>query len=175
MAALVTNFPISKIGIDLSDKVLENMSTANIKKLVKEKVTKASLISLTNKIKVKGKEVIFDKLELSGYLTSDNPISNINAKRKAFEIRSSMSPLADNFHQKHKNNKCQLGYQEIENLSHIFNFVFDPYQKRDETVNFPKIFQKNINNIMNFTKIIEERIQSRKDILTFRQNLKQLT
>ena len=132
---------LKQLNITESLEELKSMTHSKFKGRIKSQILIKSLEYLLEKRKSKGKEIIYQKLEMAEYLQPINSQLNIENKRKMFAIRNRMVNIKSNFKQKNEKQMCICG--QIENMEHIWNCEKLSSDKNEER-NYQKIFNGNI-------------------------------
>ena len=163
---------LKQLNITESLEELKSMTHSKFKGRIKSQILIKSLEYLLEKRKRKGKEIIYQKLEMAEYLQPINSQLNIENKRKMFAIRNRMVNIKSNFKQKNEIQMCICG--QIENMEHIWNcekLSSDKNEKR----NYQKIFNGNIKEQIQifeeFTKKLERYKEQSEKNTTPRQSL----
>ena len=82
-----------------------------------------SLKYLTEKKGSKGKEILYDKIEMSEYLLPLNNKLSIEGKKRLFSARNKMVNILSNFSSSKLGRKnCICGEQE--SMQHIYNYKY---------------------------------------------------
>ena len=98
---------------------------------------------LLEKQTVKGKEIVYQKIEIAEYLSPSNSELTIEERRKLFGIRNDM--ILMNLSKPKMNKICSCGI--IENLEHIYSCKSLNSKKIE--VPFQDIYSKNTKNQIN--------------------------
>ena len=102
------------------------MCHGSFKKLVKETTEQNALEFLKHHIKSKGKEIVYNKIELKHYLASTSSLT-LQEKKEVFKIRTRMTEVKSNFKNKYENlncDKCEQKNQYIEETQeHMYNCI----------------------------------------------------
>ena len=107
---------LKELGIIESLEEIKQMSKFTFNKMLKKRISENALNYLIKKQNIKGKDILYKKIELADYLQPYNKLS-IEEKRKIFEMRNKMTKIPNNFLNGAQKNKCFCG--EDEDMSHI--------------------------------------------------------
>ena len=114
------------------------MTKENFAKIVKNKIPEKALKYLLSKRVSKGKEILYNRLEMAEYLMPNKDILNIEEKQELFSIRNRMVNIGYNYGKKEKCVKCE----ENEDMTHIYDCKY--LNKNTKEISFEKIFEGNI-------------------------------
>ena len=108
---------LKDLRINESFEEIKKMSKEQFNKILKKRIYENALCYLKNKQHIKGKEILYESIELADYLQPYNNLS-IEEKQKIFEMRNRMSKIPNNFLNGAKKVKCFCG--EKEEMSHVY-------------------------------------------------------
>ena len=103
---------IKELNIESSLEEIKVMKRRQFQKMVKEKIREGALKYLLQKRGSKGKEIVYNSLEMADYLLPFNTMK-ITEKQNIFSIRNRMIDIKDNFG---KSDNCICGSEE--NMNH---------------------------------------------------------
>ena len=122
---------LDNIGLQISESELRQMSKQRIKKIVKDKVLRASFTYLVNlqKTHSKMKNINYEKFEMSNYLNS--PLFSRNSRTLLLGLRTrTVRGIKCDFPGIYKDRACPVGCGEDDNLPNILTCkVLKQYQK----------------------------------------------
>ena len=132
--------------------------------ILKESVKVISLEYLTGKQKFKGKEIEYEKVEMSEYLLPTYQKLSIEERRKLFSIRNKMINIPANFSKSNSEVKCVCG--QTENMTHLYNCEILNTEKPE--VLYEQVYSGNIREqveiLKRFELILEERDRILKNV-----------
>ena len=142
------------------------MSKNMFKQIVKQKCEENELEYLKHCIKLKGKEMNYEKLEMRNYLASESFLT-LQEKKEAFMIRTRMTEVKTNYKNKHNDYNCvacekKNNYNE-ETQEHIY-YCHQIKHNSEEFENvFKNTFEKKV--IKQITKQYTKNMKERKKLL----------
>ena len=151
---------LKELDISESLKEIKNMTKNQFSRMLKQKVDNRALNYLKEKQRVKGKEIVYKKIEMAEYLSPLNSEFTIEEKRKLFGIRNDM--ILMNFSKQNK--ICSCGKNET--LEHIYSCK--SLNNEENEIPFQNIYSKNIKNQREAFRRMEIALKSREKI---RQNV----
>ena len=95
---------LKEMEIELTFQEIKNMSKESLTKLIKSRIPEIAFRYLLEKRGSKGKEIIYQKLEMAEYLMPHEKRVIIEDRRKLFLFRNRMIDIGDNFG---KTEKCR--------------------------------------------------------------------
>ena len=98
---------LEDLEISESLEEIKDMTKNKFSQMLKQKVNNRALKYLTEKQRVKGKEIVYKKIEMAEYLSPLNSELTIEEKRKLFGIRNDM--ILMNFSKSKLNKICSCG------------------------------------------------------------------
>ena len=155
---------IKELGIDKSLEEIKLMTKNKFMTILKESVKVISLEYLTGKQKFKGKEIEYEKVEMSEYLLPTYQKLSIEERRKLFSIRNKMINIPANFSKSNSEVKCVCG--QTENMTHLYNCEILNTEKPE--VLYEQVYSGNIREqveiLKRFELILEERDRILKNV-----------
>ena len=100
--------------IEESLEQIQKMTKYKFTQLLRQRTRNRALSYLTEKQRIKGKEIEYKRIEMSYYLTPCNKELSIDEKRKLFAVRNKMINLKENFSKSKLKDNCICG--QIESL-----------------------------------------------------------
>ena len=150
---------LKELRITESLEEIKQMSKMKFNKMLKERIYENALSYLTKKQQIKGKEIVYKKIELADYLQPYNKLS-IEEKRKIFEMRNKMTKIPNNFLNQAQKVKCVCG--EFEEMSHLYEckilnenkilkIEYEEIYKNNpiKQIEILRIFERNLEKIRN--------------------------
>jgi hypothetical protein len=110
---------LQELDLTLSLEEIKTMTKYKFSKMLKMKISENALNYLKKRKGKKGKEIVYECLEMSEYLKPTNNQLEIIGKQEMFEVRNRMTDIPDNFPKPNLENKCICG--DKENMIHIYN------------------------------------------------------
>ena len=105
---------LKEMKIELALNDIKMMPKENFLKMIKSRISDLSLNYLLKKRKSKGKEILYEKLEMAEYLMINNKYLSIEEKNNLFSIRNRMVKIENDFG---RNEKC-IKSDSTEDMSH---------------------------------------------------------
>ena len=121
------------------------MTSKMYRELIKVKCLELAYQYLMKKRGQKGKEIIYQKIEMAQYLSPNNSLE-IKEQRKIFEMRNRMTNIHANYSTKSEQ-LCICG--EIENMKHIYECKL--FNKEEIEVNYNDIYESNLKDMKTST------------------------
>ena len=90
--------------------------------MVKERISENALKYIISKQGKKGKEILYDSLEMADYLKPTNEKLSICEKQEMFSVRNRMTKIAENFSKANEANTCICGENKICIISIIVKY-----------------------------------------------------
>ena len=129
---------LQEMKIDLKFEEIRMMSKEIFSNIIKSRIPEIALKYLLNKRGSKGKEMVYNRLEMAEYLLPNNDILNIGEKGELFSVKKRMFNIGYNFGRKEKCEKCE----EIEEMAHIYDCKY--LDKNTKELTFDKIWKGNL-------------------------------
>ena len=139
---------------------IKSMTHSVFKGRIKTQILKKSLEYLLGKRKSKGKEIIYQRLEMAKYLQPINRKLNIENKQKMFAVRNRMVDIKSNFNKKNEKQICICGYTET--MEHIWNCK-ELNTDRIQMEEYQKIFNGNITEQIGIFEAFMEKLERYKN------------
>ena len=149
---------LKDLKITESLEEIKSMNKNKFTNILKERIRENALKYLIEKQGKKGKEIVYENIQMSEYLNPSNNYLTISDKRRMFATRKKMVEISTNFPTKYTNNRCECG--EIEEMVHIYNcemFVKLP-------IPYEKIYNGNIQEQIEVFKKFEEKMSEREKL-----------
>lgn len=151
---------IKELELSVTFEDIRSMEKKSFKKMIDKSIKVKALEYLQNKRGKKGKEIRYEQLQMAEYLMPNRSKHSVKEKRKIFEIRNKMLPIAKNFHIEGQSTKCKCGKEE--DTEHIY--YCENWSKVKEKPNFCEIFEENVNIIGEILKHFEKSYENRNKI-----------
>ena len=103
----------------------------------------------------KGKEIIYQKIEMAQYLSPNNSLE-IKEQKKIFEMRNRMTNINANYSSKSEQ-LCICG--KIENMKHIYECKL--FNKEEIEVNYNDIYESNLKDMKKIVNRFETNMEKR--------------
>ena len=149
---------LEELKIVLSFEEIKMMTKAKFNQILNKAISIKAFEYLTQKKGSKGIEILYTELKMAQYLMPDQENLSIEDKRRIFEIRNRMLPIAANFPSNEIVEKCWCG--EDEDMKHIYMCEY----LTSETVKTPyeMIFSENVSKQKKVYKQFELNYDRRK-------------
>ena len=108
---------LKELRINESFEEIKKISKEQFNKILKKRIHENALCYLKKKQHIKGKEILYESIELADYLQPYNNLSIIE-KLKIFEMRNRMTKIPNNFLNGAKKVECFCG--EEEEMAHVY-------------------------------------------------------
>ena len=148
---------LEEMKINLKFEEIRMMSKENFANIVKSKIPEMAFKYLLNKRGSKGKEILYNRLEMAEYLTPNNDMLKIEEKQELFSVRNRMVNIGYNFGKKEKCIKCE----ENEDMTHIYDCKC--LSKKTKEISFDKIFKGNLFQQIKAFRIFQENMRRRNE------------
>ena len=148
---------LEEMKINLKFEEIRMMSKENFANIVKSKIPEMAFKYLLNKRGSKGKEILYNRLEMAEYLTPNNDMLRIEEKQELFSVRNRMVNIGYNFGKKEKCIKCE----ENEDMTHIYDCKY--LNKKTKEISFDKIFKGNLFQQIKAFRIFQENMRRRNE------------
>ena len=148
---------LNEMKIELSFQEIKAMSKESFTKMIKSKIPEIALKYLLEKRGSKGKEIIYNKLEMAEYLMPFEKRLKIEDKRKLFSLRNRMIDIGSNFGKTEKCSKCEIK----EDMEHIFYCEY--WSKLENNIPYEKIYNGNLNEQIDILRIFEKKLEKRNE------------
>ena len=125
----------------------------------RKKANDRAIKYLTEKQRVKGKEIQYLKIEMAEYLSSCNNELSIQEKQNLFAIRNRMTNFEKKFYE--KPNNCVCG--KIESIEHFYSC--ESLNKEENEISFQNIYSNNIRNQIEILRRIQNALKNRENII----------
>ena len=126
---------------------------------MKDAIQPKALEYLVNKIRSKVKEIEYSELKMAEYLMPNLENISIDDRRKIFQIRNRMLPIAANFPADKSDKRCWCG--EVEDSQHIY--ICKYWTDKSEHTPFEMIFSENMPKLVQVYKQFEIKYKERQD------------
>ena len=148
---------LKQLGITASLEDIKKMSKRRFNRILIEKTRQNASNYLEKKKGIKGKEIIYTKIEMADYLLPNSKLS-INEKQRLFAIRNQMVDIPNHFSSENKKYLCICG--EEENLPHIY--VCERLNETEiEKLPYEKIYTGNVEEQRKILEKMENNLQVR--------------
>ena len=145
------------LDINLSFEEITKISKYQLKKQIKESISKKAFEYLIKKQGSKGKEMKYTELEMAEYLQPNEQEITIQEQRNIFAIRNKMIMISDNY--KNTTEICQCG--QIETMEHIYNCKQWNDNNKIEKTKFEEIYKDNISKQVEVSKKLFKNLEKR--------------
>ena len=154
---------LEELNISLSLEEIRLISKFKFSKMVKERISENALKYIISKQGKKGKEILYDSLEMADYLKPTNEKLSICEKQEMFSVRNRMTEISDNFSKNNEENTCICG--EKENMHHIYNCETLNEEKKSN-VPYENIFNGEIKKQIEVFKQFKQNMKNREEIIS---------
>ena len=145
------------LDINLSFEEITKISKYQLKKQIKESISKKAFEYLIKKQGSKGKEMKYTELQMAEYLQPNEQEITIQEQRNIFAIRNKMIIISDNY--KNTTEICQCG--QIETMEHIYNCKQWNDNNKIEKTKFEEIYKDNILKQVEVSKKLFKNLEKR--------------
>ena len=148
---------LKELNIKETFEEIKLMSKRQFTNILKSRIRENALNYLVGKQKSKGKEIMYNEIQMAEYLLPDNNLTVIQ-KQKMFAVRNRMLEMLENFPGKDLNEYCICGQKET--IIHIYNceILSDGEQYNYE---YETIFNGKIDDQIEVFKIVEKNLDKR--------------
>ena len=148
---------LKELKISETFNEIKLMTKNKFSKMLKRRVKENALEYLTEKQRVKGKEIVYSDIEMAEYLLPTNIELSIEEKRKMFAVRNKMVDIPANFPKSKNENKCFCGQEET--MDHIY--ICEILNKENPVIKFEEIYSRNIVNQNEVFRRFEKNLEVR--------------
>ena len=160
-----------KIGLDLSDEEISQISKQQFRKIVKSKILKAAFLFLKTlqKTHSKMKNIEYDSFDIAPYLSS--PIFNNKNRTLLLALRTrTVQGIRNDFRGLYPSNRCPLECGEIDTIENILSCsVLKKHHRSNETttttIKYEDIFSKDITRQQKVTELYSQLLNTRSKIM----------
>ena len=153
---------LDELDIKESLESIRLMNKNKFSSILRDKTRRRSLIYLTDKQGTKGKEIQYDKIEMSEYLLPFNNKLTIEGKRRLFSARNKMVDISSNFSSSKLVTNCICGEQE--SMQHIYN-TCKMLSIDKNSLPYEKIYFGQVNEQIEILQKLEENLKRRDTII----------
>lgn len=131
--------------------------------IVNNSVNKYSLSYLLSLRKVKGCQIIYNKLEMTDYLRGNGNNLTTLEKQQMFSYRIDMNDIPANFSSRNEINKC-ISCESIENNQHIYECkklsLSDSCD--EQNIEYEQIYNGPVDGKISVSRILKKKLEQRK-------------
>ena len=166
---------LRKLNLNYSFDEIKQFSRFTFKNILKDHIEKAALKNLTLRIKSKGKEITYDRIEMQNYLKSDSELS-LEEKKLNFKLRTRTTDLRMNMKNKNTNLECvaceKKGEINFETQEHTFECINYVKSQVNSDLDLKEIFlnHRSTDKIKHIVKHFQKTLKEREDILKKRED-----
>ena len=156
------------LNINISDDEMRHIKKQKLKKVLSDRINEKSLNYLLGIRGSKGKEIKYNRLEMSHYLMPNDSKMSVENKQYIFSMRNRMIQMSSNFSSEKEKVTCQMGCNEYENQQHIYDCYLYNEKNHNNKISYKLIYKDNIINQLKILKTFKENLEKRK--LTMENN-----
>ena len=149
-----------QIEESLSD--IKLMTKNKFSKLLRERSKSKALQYLTEKQRVKGKDVKYENLEMSEYLLPSTPALTIEERQRLFAMKNKMVDIPNNFPKSDIRTRCFCGM--IEDMNHVYECELFNTNNQKNILPYNKIYSGNISEQIRVFRKMEKNLEKRENM-----------
>ena len=148
---------LERLKILLSFEEIERIEKKCYRTMLNESISNLALEYLKSKQNIKGSEIVYDRIELSEYLSPKTNLS-IEDKRNLFAIRNRMVEIPDNFKTSAIENLCIC--KKKENMKHIYECK--QLNTNPIEISYEKVYNGNIEEQTEILRRFQSNLETRR-------------